>query len=329
MLQHKILSLGLIFSSVVVLSGCQETSSHQNKENKEITSTQAEQQKLVVGFQKSSLSLLIARQEKLLEKNIPNTKIEWKEFPAGPQLLEALSVGGVDIGFVGNIPPIFAQSGGKDISYVAYEVVPATSIAVLVQADSLITTIEQLKGKRIALQKGSSAHELLAKILQKANLTWGDITPIWLPPADARAAFDKKAVDAWVAWDPFLSVAERDVNAKTIFDGSHFPATYQYYIANPNYSTKHPEVIAKFIASTNQANQWMTQYPEQTIQYYAEAIKQDKQISKKALDKINKNQVIKPLDATIVQSQQKIADLFYSVKLIPKPIDVKQVVPQL
>lgn len=97
------------------------------------------------------------------------------------QMLEALAVGAVDFGAVGNTPPIFAQAADKDLSYVGYEVVPANSQALLIPANSTIKSIQDLKGKRIAVQKGSSAHELLAKVLQKAGLSWQDIQPVWLP----------------------------------------------------------------------------------------------------------------------------------------------------
>ncbi len=281
---------------------------------------------ITIGYQKSSLTLLIARKQKLLEQQFPNATVQWKEFPAGPQMLEALSAGSLDIGFVGNTPPIFAQSAEKNIRYAAYEAVPITSQALVIPENSSIKTIQDLKGKKIAVQKGSSAHELLGKILSKAGLTWSDITPVWLPPADARAALDQKAVDGWVSWDPFLSVVERDSKAKVLIDGSAFPATYQYYIANPSYVTSHPDAINKFISAANSANTWMVQHPAQTVTYYAEAIGQDENIAKQALDKRPKDITIRTLDRDIVASQQQIADYFYQVKLIPQQIDIQKAV---
>lgn len=136
---------------------------------------------ITIGFQKSALNLLVTRDEKLLEQQFPDSKIEWKEFPAGPQMLEALAVGAVDYGYVGNTPPIFAQAANKALNYVAFEKVAGDSLAVVVPKESALQSIQQLKGKRIAVQKGSSAHELLAKTLQKAGLDWSDIQAIWLP----------------------------------------------------------------------------------------------------------------------------------------------------
>ena len=162
---------------------------------------------IAIGFQKSAANFLVARQQKLIEKQFPQTKIEWKDFPAGPQLLEALSVGAVDFGVVGNTPPIFAQASGKDLSYMGYEIQPTVNQAIIIHKDSPIKNIQDLKGKRIALQKGSNMHEFLANVLNKAGLKWSDIQPIWLPPADAGAAFDKNSVDAWAIWEPNLTTA--------------------------------------------------------------------------------------------------------------------------
>ena len=319
----KYLSLAGILCFSFSLSGCQKADSEQSQNTGTLTKTD---NTLTIGFQKSSLTLLIARQEKLLEKQFPNTDIQWKEFPAGPQLLEALSAGSLDYGFVGNIPPIFAQSANKSISYVAYEAVPQKSIALIVPEASSIQSIQDIKGKRVALQKGSAAHDLLSKILIKAELNWQDIEPVWLPPADARAAFDQKSVDAWISWDPFLSVIERDAKVRTIIDGSSFPQTYQFYVANPNYLKSNPQSVPQFIQASNDANAWTIKYPEQTIEYYAQAIGQDKDIAKKALDKRPEDLTVKVIDEDVIQSQQAIADTFFKEKLIPVQIDIHKAV---
>lgn len=218
-------SIGIVTLSLG-LGACQ-------KQDTAVTNTSEKQaaapvKTLSIGYQKSSLNLLVAREQKLFEQQFPQAKIEWKEFPAGPQMLEALAVGAVDFGSVGNTPPIFAQAADKELSYVGYEQVPANAQALLIAKNSSIDSIKDLKGKRIAVQRGSSAHELLAKVLQKAGLSWQDIQPIWLPPADARAAFDKQSIDAWAIWEPYLSAAEQDAQAKVLIDGTTFPQTYSF-----------------------------------------------------------------------------------------------------
>ncbi|KHF75403.1 Alkanesulfonates-binding protein [Acinetobacter sp. neg1] len=319
-LLSKVSVLGVLISTFS-LSGCQKPEQHTEKATSTTENTAVKT--LSIGFQKSSLNLLVAKQQKLFEQEFPNAKIEWREFPAGPQMLEALAVGAVDFSYVGNTPPIFAQAASKPLSYVAYEVVAPTGQAVLVHANDKISTLQDLKGKRIAVQKGSSAHELLAKTLQKAGLSWQDIQPIWLPPADARAAFDKQAVDAWAIWEPYLGTAELQGHTKTLVDGSAFPTTYSFYIGNPDYIKKHPDSAPKLIKSINLADQWIVQHQDQALQIYAQSTGLSLPVAQRVLDKRPKPSPVHILTPKVVQSQQQIADLFKQEQLIPVQIDIQ------
>lgn len=306
------------------LTACQKT--EEKEKNTPVSQEQNTVKTLSIGFQKSSLGLLVTRDQKLLEQQFPNAKIEWREFPAGPQMLEALAVGAVDFGAVGNIPPIFAQSAGKDLGYAAYEVYPSSSLGLVIPSDSKIQNLSELKGKRIALQKGSSAHEFLAKVLQKAGLSWQDIQPIWLPPADARAAFDKGSIDAWAVWDPYLSAIELTHTVKVLIDGAAFPKTYSYFISNPKFTTAHPDATAKFIKSLNEADTWILNNQTLAVDLYAKNTGLTQEIAQHTLDRRSKPSPIRPLNAEIIESQQKIADLFYAEKLIPKQIKIQDIV---
>ena len=306
------------------LSGCQKTSSDTAPGQQSVQENNLKT--LAVGYQKSSLNLLVARQQQLFEQQFPGVQVAWKEFPAGPQMLEALAVGAIDFGAVGNTPPVFAQAAGKDLKYIGYEVVPQNAQALLIPADSSIRTLADLKGKRIAVQKGSSAHELLAKALQKAGLSWQDIQPIWLPPADARAAFDKQSIDAWSIWEPYLSAAELDAKAKVLIDGQAFARTYSFYIANPQFIEQHPGATEKILQSLNTADQWVLQHQQQALKIYQQSTGLKQNIAQRVIDKRLKPSPIYSLKPEVVQAQQEIADLFQQVKLIPKSIQVSQVV---
>ena len=91
----------------------------------------------------------------------PGTSVKWGEFPAGPQLLEGLNVGSVDLGYVGEAPPIFAQAAGAQFIYAGYDPAAPPAEAVVVPRDSSIRTVADLKGRKIALNKGSNVHYLL------------------------------------------------------------------------------------------------------------------------------------------------------------------------
>ncbi|MCX0333790.1 aliphatic sulfonate ABC transporter substrate-binding protein [Acinetobacter radioresistens] len=319
------LKVFLISSFIALgLSGCQKTSSDTAPGQQSVQENKLKT--LAIGYQKSSLNLLVARQQQLFEQQFPGVQIAWKEFPAGPQMLEALAVGAIDFGAVGNTPPVFAQAAGKDLKYIGYEVVPQNAQALLIPADSSIRTLADLKGKRIAVQKGSSAHELLAKVLQKAGLSWQDIQPIWLPPADARAAFDKQSIDAWSIWEPYLSAAELDAKAKVLIDGQAFARTYSFYIANPQFIEQHPGATEKILQSLNTADQWVLQHQQQALKIYQQSTGLKQNIAQRVIDKRLKPSPIYSLKPEVVQAQQEIANLFQQVKLIPKSIQVSQVV---
>lgn len=319
-------STSVIGISIITLavSACQKTETAQSTAKN--TSGETAVETVSVGFQKSSLSLLVAREQHLLEQQFPNAKIEWREFPAGPQMLEALAVGAVDFGAVGNTPPIFAQAANKQLSYVAFEKVAGDSLAVVIPADSKIQSIQDLKGKRIAVQKGSSAHELLAKTLQKAGLSWSDIQAIWLPPADARAAFDKKAVDAWVIWDPYLSAAELDSKVKVLIESGEFPQTYSFFIGNPAFLQQHPSSPEKFIQALNASDQWIIKNQSLALEIYQKSTGLTANVAEQAFSRRLKPTPVFALTPEVVQAQQSIADLFQQVKLIPNKINVQPVV---
>ena len=174
--------------------------------------------------------------------------IKWVEFPAGPQLLEGLNVGSIDFGTTGEAPPIFAQAAGANLVYVANQPAAPLAEAIIVPKQSTIKSVAELKGKRVALNKGSNSHYLLVKALEKAGVAYSDIQPVYLPPADARAAFERGSVDAWSIWDPFLAAAEKQIGARTLTNGQGIVANYQFYLASRSYAQHNPGVIKAIVS---------------------------------------------------------------------------------
>ncbi|MFT4022019.1 MAG: aliphatic sulfonate ABC transporter substrate-binding protein, partial [Acinetobacter sp.] len=224
---------------------------------------------LRIGYQKSAINLAIAKQQKLLEKEFPNAKISWNEFPAGPQILEALAVGSIDVGVTGDTPPVYAQAANKPLYYVAYEAAKPLASAILVQSNSPIKQLKDLKGKRIAVQKGSSSHYLLVQAVKKAGLKWTDIQPIWLSPADARAAFQKGAVDAWAIWDPYYASAQLEDKARVLTTGAGLSPNYSFYLAAPKFVKENPTAIKNFLNQVNLADKWVQKNQKAAASYIA------------------------------------------------------------
>src|SRR5438445_790757 len=202
-----------------------------------------------IGFQKYG-KLVLLKSKGTLEGKLKAAgyQVVWTEFPSGPPLLEALNVGAIDFGNTGEAPPIFAQAAGAPIQYVAYEPPAPKGEAILVPKDSKLNSVADLRGKKVALNKGSNVHYLLVKALEKAGVKYSEIETVFLAPADARAAFERGAVDAWVIWDPFLAAAEAATGARTLADGSGIVSNYQFYFSSKKFLENDPAIVDLVLA---------------------------------------------------------------------------------
>lgn len=281
---------------------------------------------LRIGYQKSSVNLVIAQQQKLLEKEFPNAKITWNEFPGGPQILEALAVGSVDIGATGDTPPVYAQAGNKPLNYIAYETAKPLASAILVPHNSNITQLKQLKGKRVAVHRGSSSHYLLVQAVRKAGLQWTDIQPLWLSPADARAAFQKGAVDAWAIWDPYYAAAEVEDKARVLTTGKGLSPNHTFYLASGDFLKKYPQAVKGVLKQVNAADKWVQSHLNETATLIAKSTGLKPNVSQTFIQRRPRPSYAAPLTAKVIADQQQLADRFAELKIIPKPIQIKQVV---
>jgi sulfonate transport system substrate-binding protein len=251
-------------------------------------------------------------------------EIKWVDFQFGPPLLEAINVGAVDFGFVGDSPPIFAQAGGARIRYVAAVKSDGNTQAIIVPRDSAIKKVADLKGKRVAFGKGSSAHNLLVAALEKAGLSYGDITPAPLAPADATAAFLKGSVDAWSIWDPYLALAELKENVRVIAFDKDVHKPNAFYIAGSDFVTKYPALVAKLNAVFSSEGRWAESHHEEVAKAQSEATGVDIEAVKRFVARSNYRVV--PVDDETVRSQQAVADRFARLGLIPKPVNVSEII---
>ena len=287
---------------------------------------QSAKQTLRIGYQKyGTLTLLKARGD--LEKRLApqGIDVKWTEFPAGPVLLEALNVGSIDFGTVGEAPPIFAQAAGADLQYVANQPPAPAAEAIIVPKGSPLKSVAELKGKRVALNKGSNVHYLLVRALEQAGVKYTEIQPVFLPPADARAAFEKGAVDAWVIWDPFLAAAEQQLGARVLADGNKLVSNHQFYLASRSYAEKQPKVILAIVDELAKLDQWADKNPKEVAQFLAPQIGLDVNIAETAARRFGYG--IQPISRTVAAEQQRIADTFFALKLIPKAIRIADALP--
>ncbi|ADJ63099.1 sulfonate ABC transporter substrate-binding protein [Herbaspirillum seropedicae] len=280
---------------------------------------------LRVGYQKGALSLI--RAHGVLEQRLAplGATVKWVEFSAGPVQLEALGAGSIDFGDVGEAPPIFAQAAGTPLVYVGATVPRPYVEAVLVKDDSELQRPQQLKGKRIALNKGSNVHYFLVKLLEKHGLKYGDVTPVWLAPADARAAFERGAVDAWAIWEPYLAAAQQGLKARILADADGVVKNRAYYFSTRDYARDHADLLRIALEELGKIDAWAQARPDE----YASELAGILGLPRSVLDVVVRryHYGTLPITRAILDEQQQIADTFLDLRLIPRKISLLEAAP--
>jgi len=278
-----------------------------------------------IGYQKIGL-IVVARQQGVIEKrlNAQGTKVQWVEFQAGPPLLEALNAGSIDFGYTGDAPPIFSQAAGGNLVYVSAAAPSGDGEAILVKEGSPIRSVADLKGRRVAVARGTSAHNLLVAALEKAGLAFSDITPAYLTPADAGSAFANDSVDAWSIWDPYFAVAQARSRTRVLTTSGQTLDVSAYFLANRTFADTHPGVVASALAGLAESAAWAEGHRDQVAQALASVTGIPYEIQKVAADRTQFG--VRPLSDAILTGQQATADRFHRLGLLPRAINVRDAV---
>jgi sulfonate transport system substrate-binding protein len=276
-----------------------------------------------IGYQKSSTLTAILKTNGVLEKALAplGVRVSWHEFTSGLPLLEAINTDNIDFGAdVADTVPLFAQAAGAKLAYIAEEAASPSAQAILVGAESPIKTVADLKGKKVAVTKGAGSHFLLLAALAKSGLNFRDISPAYLTPADGRAAFIGGNVDAWVAWDPFLTSAQRQSNARVLSDGSNGLASYKrYYLSSAAFADRRGDVLNIIFGKLDETGKWVKAHPKDAAALLAGLWG----IDAAAVEEANSHRSyqVGVVTAPGLSEQQRIADAFFAEKLLPVQVD--------
>ena len=280
---------------------------------------------LRIGYQKTAI-LLVVKARKQLEQRFETqgVAVRWVEFPFGPPLLEALSAGAIDYGYTGDAPPIFAQAAKAAIRYVG--VIPARGYgqAIIVPQDLTLRALADLKGKKVAVAKGSSAHDPLISALESANLAWSDVTPIYLAPADAASAFARGAVHAWSIWDPFYAIAELKQSARTLPIDPKATVQNSFFLANRDFLAAHADIVIGINEEVTASTAWAGPHRDETAALFSEASGVDIAAQRRSVDRAEFT--FGAINDKVIAEQQGVADRFQRLGLIPAPIVVRDIV---
>ncbi|MFP1761525.1 aliphatic sulfonate ABC transporter substrate-binding protein [Lonsdalea quercina] len=283
------------------------------------------ERELRIGYQKFGiLGVLKARQSLENQFAHQGVSVLWSEFPAGPQLLHALHNDEIDFGTTGEVPPIFAQAAGTPLVYVAYEPPAPESVAMLVAWDSDIHTLADLRGKRIAVNKGSNVHYLLVQMLDEQGLTLNDVRVVYSPPKYPLTPSDYHAVDAWMLWDPLLSDAERDGALRVIADGRRHVLNHQFYLARRDFVVRHEDLLEPLLELLTQTGHDIDSQRSEAARSLSVELGMAPASLERALRR--RSHRTRPMDIAVIREQQIIADRFYALGLLPRPITVRDAV---
>ncbi len=281
---------------------------------------------LRVGYQKYGSMLLVKAQGGLEKRLAPlGYTVEWKEFVSGPPLFEALNAGSIDLGHAGNAPPVFAQAAGVNFVYFANSRPAPKGIAIVVPKGSPIQKTADLRGKKVAVAKGTNANFFLAVALPAGGLALSDVQIAYLAPPDALAAFAGGSVDAWAIWDPFLAAAEVDLGARQLVNGDGLTTNREFFFGRRESVEKNAPAVAALVAELEAVGVASDRDRRATAALLAPKLGISLAVMERAELRKDRSGIV-PITAEAIGEQQAIADTFLKLGLIPKPAVVKDAV---
>jgi sulfonate transport system substrate-binding protein len=281
-----------------------------------------------IGWQKNGV-LALAKAQGALETRLANkgAEIVWSEFSSGPPLLEALGADALDFGPTGDVPPLFAQAAGGSLFYVGAYQGASSGSAILVHRDSSIRTLADLKGRKFAFKRGSSAHNFAVKALRKGGLTTDDVEAVDLPPPDAAAAFKTGAIDAWAIWDPYFAVAEDDPQARVLTTAEGIADSWSFYLGNKGFTEANPEIVVDIIDELKRVGVAAQADPATTIPALAKITGVPEAVTRKVLTRpgLDLGKVFLLPEASEAY-QQALADEFHAIGVLPRKLNISDIV---
>lgn len=320
---RKLILSALIALSFIVVSGCGE-----NKSAQENQSNEESENVVRIGFQKGN-TLNILKESGFLEKKLESKgyKVEWREFVHGGTLLEGLFTGHIDFGHAADGSGISAQAGNKPFVYVGADLPNPEGVGVLVHENAGINSIEQLKGKKIGVLKGGNHHYLAILAVEDAGLTIDDVEWVYLEDAaQQRTAFETKKIDALATYDPFFAGVEVDLETINLTEGKDYGYPNRtFYYANEEFYNEHPELVALILEATEESDQWANENKDEVVELVSNMLGIEENIIERAVNR--REYAVDQMEEDIIKAQQKQADLYYEIGLIPNKIDIKDRVP--
>ncbi len=321
-MKRRLLTLAA-FLLVILLAACGNNDSNAesadggNDNNNEV---------ITVGYQKGN-TINILKERGNLDEALEEAgySIDWREFPTGSVLLEALNTNNIDFGHASDGNGVFMQSGGHDINYVASEAPYPEGVALVAKAESDIESVEDLEGKTIGVTKGGNQHYLLLEALEEAGVSLDDVEIRYYKDAsEGLIAFTQDEFDVYGSWDPYLAIVESQIDTRTIVNGTDFSENRTFYFATDELVNDNPEVVSIILEELQNVDQWSNENKEEVAEILAEQLGLDGE----PLELANNRRTfgVESMKEEIIDSQQRLADVFYESGLLENDIQVEDAV---
>ncbi|MFD2330998.1 aliphatic sulfonate ABC transporter substrate-binding protein [Cohnella sp. GCM10020058] len=268
-----------------------------------------------------------AQEEKWFENAFAEVgaKVEWIEFQSGPPMVEAMASNHLDFAGMGNMPPIAAQAAGVDFKIVSQVLEGKNNVAIIVPKDSAIQTVADLKGKKVAVTKGSNAYNFLYRVLAQEGLKESDLSVIQLQPDETQPSFEGGKVDAWAVWDPYITLNTLTGKARVLADGeSAGVLSPSYQLVRGDFVKKYPELVTLYLKVLEQARLWEDGNKDEAYDRYAK----ERSIPVDVVKGIQARSTFIniPVSDAVAAEQQKTADFQFELGTIRKQVKVADVI---
>ncbi|MFC9589432.1 glycine betaine ABC transporter substrate-binding protein [Streptomyces sp. NPDC056944] len=198
---------------------------------------------------------LVVKNQKLLEKALPDADVSWVKFDSGGDVNTAVIAGAVDLGLLGSSPVTKGLSAPLDIPYKVLWIHDLIGDNEALVARKDIASVAALKGRKIATPFGSTSHYSLLVALESAGLKTSDVTLVDLQPQDALAAWQRGDIDAAYVWTPSLTELKKDgkvlVTSRAIAERGK--PTADLGVVTDAFAAKHPEIVDAWLKAEDQA----------------------------------------------------------------------------
>ena len=276
-----------------------------------------------IAYQPTSSAILLGKAKGFYDQAFAKegAKVEYDLFLSGPLAVEAAAGDHVDLLNVGNIPPVIARANGIDVKVIAKSAFNPATNAVLVSPNSSIQTIEDLKGKKVAVQVGSSVHYFLSQVLAQKGLTLADVQLVNLPGPDQGPALESGNVDAIVLWMPYRTQLEMAGKARVLVDSAHFSGGIGVFMVRNEFGKQNPKLVQCFLKATKEANNYLKKHPQEALKLLAANSQFPAAILAKSLEGFDWSMGITPKD---VEAMNGIKQFLKSTQVIRKDFVIQE-----